>query len=130
MFSNEYSKKRDIGELFLRKQIGGLFWDRLCKGFIYHLAPAFFSCYTAISTSSSSFWREKNWRRTRVWGIYSNIFVTNIHLDIRSYWSFWYKYIRIFICIVFLIHIYSDICSYQNHTLAECDKYIDLWIFV
>ena len=49
---------------------------------------------------------------TRVWRIYSNIFYTNIHSDIRLYQFSLYEYIRIFVRIIFLIWIYSDIRSY------------------
>ena len=61
---------------------------------------------------------------------YSKIYVTNIYLDICSYWFFRYKYIRILIRIVFLILTYSDIYSYQNHILAECDEYLNIQISV
>ena len=44
---------------------------------------------------------------------YSNIFVTNIYLDIPFYQCFGYEYIRIFVRSKILIRIYSDIRSYQ-----------------
>ena len=56
--------------------------------------------------------------------IYSNIhaiFNTNTYSDIRSCQKNQYEYIRIFIRVILLIRIYSDIHSYQNfhecHTL-------------
>ena len=39
---------------------------------------------------------------------------------------FWYKYIRTFVRIVFLIQIYLDIHSFQNHALAQCDEYSNI----
>merc|ERR1712001_792443 len=58
--------------------------------------------------------------------IYSNIraiFNTNTYSDIRSCQKKLYEYIRIFIRVILLIRIYSDIHSYQNfhecHTLVS-----------
>ena len=48
--------------------------------------------------------------RVRVWRIYSNILVTNIYSDIRSYQFFFYEYIRTFVRVKFFERIYSDIC--------------------
>ena len=40
---------------------------------------------------------------------YSNILVTNIYSDIRSYQFFFYEYIRTFVRVKFVLRIYSDI---------------------
>ena len=61
---------------------------------------------------------------------YLNIFYTKIYSDIQWYQFSWYEYIRIFVRIIFLIRIYTDIHSYQNHTLLECDEYLNIQIFL
>ena len=53
--------------------------------------------------------------------------INAISILIYSY-RFLFEYIQIFIHIVFLIQIYSDFHSYQNHMLAEGDKYLNILI--
>ena len=76
--------------------------------------------------------------RHRVWRIYSNIrifeYIGYKYIFGHSFVSiFWYKYIRIFVCVNFLIRIYSDIHSYQKiiriySFLLKFSQYI--WILI
>ena len=60
----------------------------------------------------------------------TNIFeYSNIYSDIHSYKFFSSLNIQILVRIVFLIRIYPDILSYQNHTLSECYEYLNIRIF-
>ena len=81
-----------------------------------------FVCKNIFGYSLVSVLECKTYTNIRIYSNIRAIFNTNTYSDIRSCQKNQYEYIRIFIRVILLIRIYSDIHSYQNfhecHTLV------------